>query len=249
MQELIFLADLLDEFSTKKDDPVQEAAKSSELGRMQEDNHDFNIPNSAVADFSKQLQEDMAALMGDVNESSQMKREIETMMQNLGSATDLNGELAHRNLTSPISASSSSGKPFQETIRKTMERIQASGEQAATATTPEDSNEVLFQMLQEIQGGSLEGAENEEDFSKMLMGMMEQLTNKDILFEPMKELHDKFPAWMQKNESSIREDDLKRYRHQQRVVGEIVAKFNEQGYLDSNPKDREYIVDRMQQVR
>lgn len=248
LQELISAADLLDEFSASKIDPKQDAIKPSESARLQEDNHDSNMSDAAAAEFSKQLQEQMAALMGEVDESPEMRREIEIMMQELGAATDLGGETVDRNIADPAAASLGSEKPFQETIRKTMERMQASGEQATTAPTPEDSDDILAQMLKDMQGGSLDGEGNEEDFSKMLMGMMEQLTNKDILFEPMKELHDKFPAWMQKNQGSIGDEDLKRYRDQQRLVGEIIGKFNEGGYSDSNPADREYIVDRMQQA-
>jgi peroxin-19 len=74
------------------------------------------------------------------------------------------------------------------------------------------------------------------------------LTNKEILYEPMKELHDKFPAWLAKNKDATPAEDLKRYAEQQTIVGEIVAKFDEPGYSDSNATDREYIVDRMQKV-
>lgn len=88
---------------------------------------------------------------------------------------------------------------FQETIRKTMERMQNSGEQASAAAASADDNDMLAQMLKEMESGGFGGEGNDEDFSKMLMGMMEQLTNKEILYEPMKELNDKFPAWMEKN--------------------------------------------------
>jgi len=57
----------------------------------------------------------------------------------------------------------------------------------------------------------------------MLLGMMEQLTNKDILYEPMKELNDKFPAWMVEHRDKVPEADLKRYEEQQRLVKEIVG--------------------------
>lgn len=95
-----------------------------------------------------------------------------------------------------------------------------------------------------MQGG--EGSE--EDFSKMLMGMMEQLTNKEILYEPMKELDEKFPAWLEKNREATNREDLERYLEQQRLVREIVSKFEEGGYSDENAQMREYIVERMQKV-
>ena len=246
---LICQIDLLDEFSATKIEPVQGSSQPSSSGQLREDSHDPDSSAAAAAEFSKQLQDQMAALMGDVDESPEMRREIEAVMQELGAATDLEGAAFPQSQASAADASSTTQKPFQETIRKTMERMEASQQPApAPATALEDSDDILAQMLKEMQSGSTDGAENEEDFSKMLMGMMEQLTNKDILFEPMQELHDKFPMWMQKNESSVKADDLKRYQAQQRLVGEIVGKFNEKGYSDSNPVDREFIVERMQQV-
>lgn len=139
------------------------------------------------------------------------------------------------------------GAAFQDTIRRTMERMQTSGEQATAAAAAGGDDDFLSEMLKQLTSGEFAGG-SEEDFSKMLMGMMEQLTNKEILYEPMKELHDKFPAWLAKNKDSVPADDLKRYMEQKVIVEEIVAKFNEPTYSDSNAADREYIVDRMQKV-
>jgi len=50
----------------------------------------------------------------------------------------------------------------------------------------------------------------------MLLGMMEQLTNKDILYEPMKELDDKFPDWMEKNGAKQTKGNHKSKRNQQK---------------------------------
>lgn len=139
---------------------------------------------------------------------------------------------------------------FQETIRRTMERMQTSGEQATAAAAAEGSDDFMAELLRQMQAGGEGGLGEggEEEFSKMLMGMMEQLTNKDILYEPMKELNDKFPEWMEKNRDSIPEEDKARYELQEGFVKEIVAKFEEPTYSDSNAEDREYIVERMQKV-
>ncbi|KAL6906913.1 Pex19 protein family domain-containing protein [Trichoderma evansii] len=141
-----------------------------------------------------------------------------------------------------------SGAAFQDTIRRTMERMQSSGDQATAAAAAGGDDDFLTEMLKQLTAGDFAGG-SEEDFSKMLMGMMEQLTNKEILYEPMKELHDKFPAWLAKNKDSTPAEDLKRYAEQQTIVAEIVTKFNEPSYSDSNAADREYIVDRMQKMQ
>lgn len=149
----------------------------------------------------------------------------------------------------PSSSAPAGEASFQETIRRTMERMQTSGEQATAAAAAEGSDDFMAELLRQMQaGGGDLGEGGEEEFSKMLLGMMEQLTNKDILYEPMKELNDKFPEWMRENRDKIAEEDRKRYEVQEELVAEIVAKFEEASYSDSNAEHREYIVDRMQKV-
>ena len=205
------------------------------------------MSETAAAEFSKQLEEQMAALMGSVDESPEMKRDNQVLMQDVVRVTCVEKTSETQSAVAPAN-SSCSEQPFQETIRRTMERVQASGEKAETAVADEDPDDILAQMLKEMQNGGLDDATTEEGFSKMLMSMMEQLTNKEILYEPMKELQDKFPSWMREHGSSVGETDLIRYREQERLVGEILGKFDEKGYSDSNPADREFIVERMQKA-
>lgn len=108
---------------------------------------------------------------------------------------------------------------------------------------------MLSEFMKQMQSGGLGGPGGEEDLTKMLVGMMEELTNKEILYEPMKELNDKFPAWMEANRATTSADDLKRYDEQQVIVREIVTRFEQPSYTDTTPEDREYIVDRMQKMQ
>ncbi|KAL8826906.1 MAG: hypothetical protein Q9191_003509 [Dirinaria sp. TL-2023a] len=244
------LDDILDEFSATRIDGAPKEPQPLEPG-LKDVPEDAELSNAAADEFSKQLQEQMAALLGNVDETPEMRKEIENMMQELGAAADSKpsevvekGKSETRQTVPPREDDG-----FQSTIRKTMERMQNSGEQASAAAAAEDSDDIIAQMLKEMQSGGLDGAGGEEEFSKMLMGMMEQLTNKEILYEPMKELHDKFPGWMAKNRDNVKKDDLRRYDDQQRLVAEIVGKFEERGYSDAKAADREYIVERMQQMQ
>ena len=144
---------------------------------------------------------------------------------------------------------------FSSTIRKTMERMQHSDSTAsASATSKSDSaanlseDDLLAQMMQQLGSGAGGEGGGEEDFNKMLLSMMTQLTNKEILYEPMKELDDKFPAWMEKNEGQVEKGEMERYKEQQGLVKEIVGRFERKGYSDENEEDRDYIVERMQKV-
>lgn len=199
----------------------------------------------------------MQSLLGELDANPEMQKEFEKMMAELISAgsapTDAEAAKHIGNAADVVTSSDDkiddkNKESFQETIRKTMERMQASGESAsAAAAAAPNEDDFLAQMMKELSaaGG---GAGGEEDFNKMLMGMMAQLTNKEILYEPMKELHDKFPAWLEKNASTTSADELTRYKDQQKLVGEIVVRFEKPGYSDDNEEDREYIVDKMQKV-
>lgn len=134
---------------------------------------------------------------------------------------------------------------FQTTIEQTLERM----EQSKQETQEAPDEDILAQMLKAMtSGGTLPDAGGDDDFSQVLLNVMEQLTNKEILYEPMKEIHDGYPAWLTKHEATEKPEDLKRYLEQQRIVGEIVQRFERNEYSDESAADREYIVERMQQV-
>ncbi|KAK0268679.1 Peroxisome chaperone and import receptor [Friedmanniomyces endolithicus] len=245
------------------------------------------FPDAGEAALTAQLQAGVADLMSELDANPDMQAQFEKMMAELiavGSAeTDAE---AGEHLKAAVEGlpgmpaladgkessggggagngkkeAGEGGKGFNDTIRKTMARMQNSDFTASAEATapagPQSEEDMLAQMLRELQASSSGaggdgGAEGEGDFNSLLMSMMTQLTNKEILYEPMKELHDKFPAWMAKQEGGKGEvgtEDMARYVEQQRLVGEIVARFETKGYRDENEGDREYIVERMQKMQ
>ncbi|KAK6950766.1 hypothetical protein Daesc_007291 [Daldinia eschscholtzii] len=260
------LDDMLDEFSNVKlgaNQPAPAPAVSGETAASASTSapagapSDTGNPLDALDDlseeeFQKHLQAGMAELMNGFENSPEMQAQFENIFKGLGESPP--GSSGSGSGSAPQSAEKaasdiSQDASFQETIRRTMARMQESGDQATAAATAEGSeDDFIAEMIKAMKDLPSEGG-NEEDFSKVLMGMMEQLTNKEILYEPMKELNDKFPAWMEKNKDTLPKDDLKRFQEQQVLVAEMVARFEQSTYADSNPADREYIVDRMQKMQ
>ncbi|KAI0885730.1 Pex19-domain-containing protein [Annulohypoxylon maeteangense] len=227
-------------------------AAASAAAALETDNPLEDLEDLSEEEFQKRLQAGMAELMSGLNDSPDMQAQFENIFKGLGEGTAEGSGNAPESTSQPSKKGAedlSQDASFQETIRRTMERMQESGDQATAAAAAEGSeDDFIAEMLKAMKDLPSEGG-NEEDFSKMLMGMMEQLTNKEILYEPMKELNDKFPAWMEKNKETLPKDDLKRYQDQQVLVSEMVSKFEESTYADSNVADREYIVDRMQKMQ
>jgi len=228
-------------------------------------------------EFARQLQAGMADLLGELETNPEMQKQFEQLVKELGEASAMAADgqpapsapsasrdaaagaaAAAATASATATAAASSSAPdqkkveddFQEQVRRTMERMRVSGESASAAaqSASADDDDFLAQMLREMEKGGAGGLGSDEDFSRMLMGMMEQLTNKDILYEPMKELDGKFPGWLNDNKDKVAKADLERYETQRTLVREIVAKFEEAGYADDKVDCREYIVDRMQKV-
>lgn len=138
---------------------------------------------------------------------------------------------------------------FDEQIRKTMERMESSDTKATEATQKGAGSEedMLAELLRAMESeGDGEGG---GELSKMFLGMMEQLTHKEMLYEPMKSLNEKYPDWLAKNRPKLKAADARRYANQQVIVKEIVGKFEEKGYSDDDPNCRDYIWERMQKMQ
>ncbi|KAK2003307.1 Pex19 protein family [Colletotrichum falcatum] len=264
------LDDMLDDFAAvdvdaKKPEPpaASFATASGKPAAVTEEGPDEKTLEDMLSsdDFAKQLQAGMADLIGELENNPEMQAQFDSVFKQMsaaaGEAESSQGPAATPAHPRPTSSSSKvpasdpiADGSFQETIKKTMERMQASGQQATAAAAESSTEDFLAEMMKQLGEGNMEGGgSSEEEFSKMLMGMMEQLTNKEILYEPMKELNDKFPEWFEKNRDKTPAEDLKRYEEQQAYVKEIVAKFEEKTYSDSNTADREYIVERMQKMQ
>ncbi|KAK8049972.1 hypothetical protein PG994_011702 [Apiospora phragmitis] len=181
-----------------------------------------------------------------------MQAQFETIFKELGAAAAVGGEAPPAPAATAASASASAPKQpassssvksadkvaadlssdanFQETIRRTMARMQESGDQATAAAAAEGS---------------------EDDFMAEMLKAMKDIPGGGggILYEPMKELNDKYPGWLAKNGAGLGAEDKAKYEEQSRLVREMVQKFEEPTYKDENVADREYIVERMQKMQ
>ncbi|KAJ5625798.1 hypothetical protein N7510_002107 [Penicillium lagena] len=143
---------------------------------------------------------------------------------------------------------------FNDAIQRTVNRMKESGDRATAAASNEDefSDDMIAQLLKAVEAGA-SGSGEDGDLTKMFMGMMEQLSNKEMLYEPMKELDGKFGPWIEKHKadgaSTVPAEDMERYEAQARIVKQIVQKFEEEGYTDEDSKCREYVWERMQEMQ
>jgi peroxin-19 len=194
------------------------------------------------------LGEDTGTRVGEIAEQERERRESESESRPKSAPRS-----PEKPRSKPEEASSSKGKPssFEDTIRKTMGRLESSSAAASSATAQASSKseeDMLAEMLRALDSESA-GSDGDGDLSKMFLGMMEQLTNRDMLYEPMKELNTKYPDWLEQNQSKLPKDEFERFGRQKTIVAEIVGKFEEKDYSDDDPKCREFVWEKMQAMQ
>jgi len=128
----------------------------------------------------------------------------------------------------------SSHTDFTTTIRQAMEKLKESEAGLKSESGSTSEADALAKMLEQLGGQGEGGEEDEAELQGFLEGMMSQLMSKDILYEPLKELSQKFPAYLASPPSTVTTADLERYKSQQIIVNKILAVFEEPGYRDDS---------------
>jgi len=242
------LDDLLDEFQ------IQEPQSSSPKPPLKGSNAGLEKSDSSFSgddDFAAQLQHGMTDLLREMNDSKELQDQFEKLVKELSdttAGTDAPARSAPASGPSSESPAPTEANNFQDRIKQAMDRMKSSEAEMEAASAEPESDDFLAEMLKQMQSTSGHGG-SEEEFSTMLVNMMEQLTSKDILYEPMKELYDKYPAWLRDNEGKQPVEDMTRYREQYDTVKKIVKKFQEPGYKDEDDSCRTYIVEQMQKMQ
>ena len=95
--------------------------------------------------------------------------------------------------------------------------------------------------------------DTEEGLQGFLETMMSQLMSKEVLYEPLKEMHEKvwqftnssiqptlsceqFPSYLIENEHKLSQQDKDRYTKQQKTVAQIIAVFEAKDYSEEDPE-------------
>lgn len=94
----------------------------------------------------------------------------------------------------------------------------------------------------------LEGLMETGEFEDMFGGLVNQLASKDLLYQPMKDLSLKYPAYLESKRDTLSEEDLKRYTEQSIVVNRIVLVFDGCQAEEPNEEESKIIMELMQEV-
>lgn len=106
---------------------------------------------------------------------------------------------------------------LDRTMAKTMELLATHGDSAQAADTGE---QLMTNMIAEF-----EKFGQKEDLDQCMDNMMRQLLARDLMYEPMKLVCDKYPEWLADNAPTLSRDDYMQYGTQYQYIQRIVAVY------------------------
>ncbi|CCE79283.1 Piso0_001337 [Millerozyma farinosa CBS 7064] len=131
---------------------------------------------------------------------------------------------------------------FDNIMKETMARLKRSGdnidEQIRNDQSGTNAEDVLSQLMSGLDMG---GGEDNLNMSKLLVDMLEQLSSKEVLYEPIKDLNTKFPPFLKEKEKDLPSDTLENYKKQYEITGDILKIFEDPEFDDKNEAKREKI--------
>ncbi|XP_045508825.1 peroxisomal biogenesis factor 19 [Colias croceus] len=75
-------------------------------------------------------------------------------------------------------------------------------------------------------------------FVPFMQGMMQSLLSKEVLYPSLKELVDKYPAWLEANRGKIEAKELERFEQQQDLMQRVCAELEPESESDSEDVKR-----------
>lgn len=243
-------------------DPAASAASPDDIAKMGRELEEFTQKMEAEGvkpeDLLKALLgEDAGSQIGEAAHQEHDRRESQSKSKSRSPESSRRKGEEEAGVVAASSSSSTTTKPkptsFEDTIRETMARMESSSAAATSATAQSNTKseeDLLAEMLRALESeGGADGGASDGDLSKMFLGMMEQLTNKDMLYEPMKELSTKYPEWLESKRATLAPAEHERFSRQRVIVDQIVAKFEEPAYSDDDPRCREFVWEKMQDMQ
>ncbi|GER28046.1 peroxisomal biogenesis factor [Striga asiatica] len=82
-----------------------------------------------------------------------------------------------------------------------------------------------------------------QDMESIVETMMQQLLSKEILHEPMKEIGERYPIWLQENKSKLTDAEYAQYSHQYELIKDLNQVY------ETEPDNFNKIVELMQKMQ
>nr|CAB3447433.1 unnamed protein product [Digitaria exilis] len=126
---------------------------------------------------------------------------------------------------------------LEKLTRETREAVR--GLETATGGVPSLDDEAMMEEFVK-QFEEFAGA---QDMDSIVETMMQQLLSKEILHEPMKDIVEKYPKWLEDNKDKISKEEYERYNNQLDLMVKLIQVY------ENDPENMTKIFDIMQSMQ
>ncbi|GCE98729.1 peroxisome chaperone and import receptor [Zygosaccharomyces mellis] len=260
------LDDLLDEDPSKLEEP-QERQESNENNTKTSsgseiapggESKDLQNDDPEVKQMISDLEEEFGKLMNQGNLNSGNcdadSKQQENFKQILEMLNEASKDPQKSTGSDPTAPAMEAGGPtgFKNVVSKTLERLKENGSRVDHNIAQEQNKQDVFtQLLNELTSGedAYSGGVGEDGVDDAILAILNQMSSKQVLYEPMKEMHTEFSKWLDVNGSKTNKDDLQKYHKQFELVENIVQVFEKPTYTDDHDrKEITQLLDQLEQL-
>lgn len=184
-------------------------------------NNNAEPSQEATAEFDSFLKELQSSELG-----QQLMSQFNTNDNVISNTTSNNKTTTQTNNNNTNTTSSSSSNAIEQAIRMISEGNKDNNNNAPGL--PDFSNDSdMSEMLQKLLGemsGSGEGG-NEGGIDSMIETLMSSMLSKDVLYQPMKDITDRYPQWLSDNKTKLSDEQYNTYSKQLDILQQICHTF------------------------
>ncbi|XP_010933673.1 peroxisome biogenesis protein 19-2 [Elaeis guineensis] len=136
---------------------------------------------------------------------------------------------------------SHASEALEKLTQQTREAVR--GLESATAAAPTGEGGLDSEAMVEDFVKQFEELAGSQDMESIVETMMQQLLSKEILHEPMKEIGERYPKWLEEHKNGLNQEEYDRYYRQY----ELILKLND--VYENEPENFSKIVDLMQNMQ
>ncbi|CAI5714622.1 unnamed protein product [Hyaloperonospora brassicae] len=175
----------------------------------------------AAANDDNKLRENMAEFFEDAQDP-EFQQVLEQAFRELGTGADTkNIEQLLGSLKTDTTLGESDD--VDAGVAKTLQNMAKAAEDfdgVGSAQVEAMGEEMMSEMMKKF-----EEMGEKDDFQDLVDGMMQQLLSKDVMYDPMKQICERYPEWLAEKEALLPKEEHERYRKQHQFFQQIVAVY------------------------
>lgn len=225
------------------DDFEEQEIKTKASAVVASGSPDDEAPDAAnLADEEKAAElENMRKLLSQLDDpsfGSTLKKTLQSLnstSEGVQNVDDLLEQLAQQFQTANVPSivpSNPNDPSLNQTDRRVAGALQMMGnaQEGMEAMEPSRLEEVGETMMQDMMG-QFEALGEKEDYNEVIDGVMRQLLSRDLMYEPIKQVCEKFPEWLALQRRNMSDTDYVNYGRQYQVFQKLLAVY------DSEPEN------------